>query len=131
MRKTHPYLYKSCMTIAILSIGLGLNFWFLTPAFMPLKIPKELVAPIFFICGVIKLGLLLFSHNRTYLRLSMALSIVIYLFWAIATTYDFFARSLTSLQLPMFVTGVAVLGLWQLLARFTEPATAEKIDEPN
>lgn len=123
MKNTHPNLYKTYLTYAVLSIALGLNFFFLTPAFMPFQLDKFRVGLPFLGCGIIKLMLLLFNSRNKWLRLSMALSVFIYTFWAGALTFDFFDRSLTSMQLPIFVLGLAALGYFLLIEPATNPAT--------
>lgn len=125
MRTTHPNLYKTYVAYAVLSIALGLNFLFLTPAFRPLETPGWAIGSIFLGCGLIKLTLLLLSTNHARLRLSMALSVVIYSFWAGALTFDFFRLSQTSLQLPLTYAGLAALGVLLLLEPFTNPATEQ------
>lgn len=124
MRNTHPNLYRTQMTLALLSIGLGFNFIILTPAFMPLTLPKEPIGLIFLGCGWPSLALLIFSPpGHMWLRVSMALSVAIYTFWAGALIYDFFDRSLTSLQLPLFTMGIAAIGFWWLIEPMINPAT--------
>lgn len=124
LKDLHPTLYKTYLLFAVLSIALGLNFYYLTPPFMPLSVPKEPVSLVFLGCGVIKLMLLLIKSKHSWLRLSMATSVAIYTFWAIALTADFFLRSQTSLQLPIFVMGLAALGGLLLLEPFINPVTA-------
>lgn len=126
MRDTHPTLYKTHMTFAVGSILSGLNFLFLTPAFMPLSIDKWPVGLIFLGCGIVQLTLLLLSRTRPFLlKASMALTVFIMMFWAGALTYDFFDRSLTSMQLPIFVLELAVIALWQFIEPLLNPATAK------
>lgn len=124
MRDTHPNLWKTYLAYAVLSIALGLNFLFLTPTFMPLDIPEWLIGLTLLACGVFKLDLLLLNSHNKWLRLSMALSVFIYSFWAVATTYDFFRLSQTSMQLPLTYMGLAVLGFLLLLEPAINPATA-------
>lgn len=123
MRNTHPNLYKTYITYAVLSVALGLNFLFLTPTFMPLDVPKWPIGFTLLACGVTKLMLLVPDLNSIWLRRSMALSVMIYSFWAAALTYDFFRLSQTSLQLPLTYMGLATVGLLLLLEPFTNPAT--------
>lgn len=129
MRNTHPNLYKTYMAYAVLSIALGLNFIYLTPTFMPLDMPKYPIGLAFLGCGAIKLTLLVLSevfpltYMRSWLRLSLSMSITIYSFWAGATTFDFFRFSQTSMQLPLMYMGAAVVGYILLLEPFTNPAT--------
>lgn len=123
MRNTHPNLYKTYMTFAVASISSGLNFIFLTPAFMPLSTDKWLIGLIFLGPGIVKLMLLLFGVNHLWLRTAMAVTVGIYTFWSMLLTYDFFDRSLTSLQLPIFVITLAILGFWWLVEPMVNPAT--------
>lgn len=124
MRNTHPNLWKTYMAFAVLSMALGLNFLFLTPTFMPLDVPKWPIGIALMGCSLIKLALLLLNGSNKQLRLSMSLSVLIYSFWAVATTYDFFSRSLTSMQLPLTYMGLAALGFLLLLEPAINPATA-------
>lgn len=125
MRNTHPNLYMTYMVFALLSIALGLNFLFLTPTFMPFDIPKELASLAFLGCGLIKLMLLLVNPSHTLLRLSMAMSVTIYSFWAGMLTFEFLRLSQTSMQLPLTYIGLAALGALLLLEPFSNPATAK------
>lgn len=125
MKDRHPTLWKVYLTYALGSILAGLNFIYLTPAFMPFDMPKWPVGLIFLSCGVIELLLLLFVSSATWLRRSMALTVFIYLFWVGALTYDFFARSQTSMQLPIFVLIGATVALFSLIEPFINPATAK------
>lgn len=123
MRNTHPFLYLAYAVYAVvLSIPLGLNMIFLTPAFMPLGIDKWWVGLAFLAEGLIKLVFLIRNRPDDWLRSSMGITIFVYLFWAAATTYDFFDRSLTSLQLPIFCAGVAASAVVLLAQGFTSPA---------
>lgn len=126
MKDTHPKLFRDYVIFAVGSILLGLNMFLLTPAFMPLSLDKWVVGLVFLGCGVIKTLILIFGRsNHKWLRLSMSLSVLIYSSWAVFTTYDFFASSLTSLQLPIFCLIVALLGLSSLPEPFTNPATGK------
>lgn len=125
MRNAHPTLYRTYLIYAVLSIALGLNFLFLTPAFMPLDIPKWPIGLALLGCGLTKLELLLLGRNSTWLRPSMALSVAIYSFWGGALTFDFVRLSQTSMQLPLCYLGLAALGLVLLDEPFTNPATVK------
>lgn len=128
MRNAHPNLYLTYMAYALLSIALGLNFLFLTPTFMPLDIDKWPIGLAFLSCGFVKLALLLFSSNHTWLRSVMALTVAMFAFWAGMTTFDFFRLSQTSLQLPLTYMGLAALGFLLLTEPFINPAT-EKVEK--
>lgn len=124
MRDTHPNLWKTYLAYAVLSIALGLNFLFLTPTFMPLEVPKWPIGLLLLGCGIVKLALLSRKSSNGWLRRSMALAVAIYLFWALALTYDFFRLDMTSMQLPLTYIGLATLGALLLLEPFINPATA-------
>jgi hypothetical protein len=130
MKKTHPNLFKIYVLYALLSLGIGLNFILLRPAFMPLDIPKIYVGFAFFGCGLIKTVLLHISNNHKLLRLSMAMSVVIYSFWAGVLTFDFIRLSQTSLQLPLTYIGLSLLGAILLFEPFMNPATETDIEKP-
>lgn len=126
MRNSHPNLYKTYITYATLSIALGLNFLFLTPTFMPLDISKWIIGLILLGCGVLKLSMLLLNYPTKWLRLSMALSVAIYTFWAGALTFDFVRFTQTSMQLPLAYIGLAVLGFILLTEPVSNPATKKQ-----
>lgn len=125
MRNTHPNLYKTYVAYAALSIALGLNFLFLTPTFMPLEVPKWPIGLLLLGCGLTKLVLLARNSSNIWLRRSMALSVAIYSFWAMALTFDFFRLFQTSMQLPLTYIGLSSLGVLLLLEPFINPATAK------
>lgn len=124
MRNTHPNLYKTYVTYALLSIALGLNFLFLRPAFMPLDMPRWPIGLVFLGCGVSKLLALMLPSPHVLLRLSMSLSVAIYTFWGGLLTFEFVRLSQTSLQLPLTYIGLAVLGVILLTEPLVNPATA-------
>lgn len=124
MRQTHPNLFETYRTLAVISIASGLNLFFLTPAFMPLSLDKWIVGIFFLSCGIGQAAFLWINpKDHIWLMVSMAFTVGVYTFWAGALTYDFFDRSLTSLQLPIFVIGLARLALIFLTEPFTNPAT--------
>lgn len=143
MNTTHPNLWKFYMLYALGSIGLGLNFLFLTPTFMPLDVPKWPIGLALLGCGLVKLTLLLITWDvlvlnvSTYsgLRTSMLLSVIIYSFWAVAIITDFFRLVVfgderMSLQLPLVYLIAAAAGGIFLTEPFSNPAM-KKLDEYN
>lgn len=133
MRKTHPTLFILYVIYTVALLALGFNFIFLTPAFMPLSIDntKWAIGLVFLGCGFLDLVLLLVNSYltpryedtmRPLLRFSMALSAITYGFWAVATTFDFFDRSQTSMQLPIYCALAAAFGFVLLTVPFTNPA---------
>lgn len=126
MRQAHPNLYLGYLTCIAVSVASGLNLIILTPPFMPISIDKWLIGMVFLSVGLIELALLLRGPaNRNWLRASMALTVLIYLFWAVLLTYDWYDRSLTSLQLPVWVIGGAAWSCWLLREPFKNPASAK------
>lgn len=128
MRDTHPTLWHFYLLYALLSMGLGLNFIFLTPAFMPLGIDKLVAGLAFCMCGLVKVGLLAGNAPNNLARLSMTVSVFLYGFWAAASTHDFFALDQTSLQQPILYVGLAAVAVRLLLS--TTAATALPITSP-
>lgn len=125
IRKTHPNLYLSLMIVAIMSIGLSLNFYFYTPTFNPYGINKEVVGAIFLILGFSQLIFLNLYHNLKLVRLVLAISISFMLFWGVSNTQQAFAGK-ASFQLPVLYIGLALIQLPLLVEPSTNPMTSSK-----
>lgn len=119
------YTHGAYAVFVVGSIALGLNMLFLTPAFMPLSLDKWLVGIVFLLHGVSKLlAFLLRGSSDTWPKVAMASTVAVHMFWFVATTYDFFARSLTSLQLPIFCAIVAAQGFIAFIQPSANPAAS-------
>jgi len=126
VRKTDPSQWRRYLGFAVLSLSLGLNFIFLTPAFLPLGIPSYLVGLAFGGSGVAQLTILTFTASGKAIRLSMAVTLCTYIFWAAALTFDYVRFSQTSMQLPMMYIALAGLGFLLL----EEPFASSRTDKP-
>lgn len=122
IRNTHPGLYHSITTVALMGLALGVNFWFSNPTFNPYDIPKNVIGFIFFALGVSQIVFLNVVRNLDMVRITLAVSIGWMTFWAIANTQQFFNGD-ASLQLPILYLTVALLQLPLLLEAPVNPMT--------
>lgn len=122
IRRTHPALYRSIMTLSIMSVGLAANFWTSTPTFTPYGINKNLVGAIFFTLGIYQLFFLNVWRDLRKVRIGLAFSLGWILFWGISNTQQAFAGD-ASFQLPILLISVAVLHLPLLVESPVNPMT--------
>lgn len=125
---THPNLYRGIMTFAFINIGLGLNFLFANPTFNPYQLDKSLIGAIFMTLGVSKVLFLNVSRSLKVVRVVMAAEVIFMLFWGIGTTITFF-QGLTSLQLFVLYSGLAMIELFLLQEPAVNPVTEIKNPE--
>ena len=126
LRRTHPNLYKAYTVYALACIMLGLNFFFLTPAFNPLDLSKYVPGGIFLAIGVAELVFLNAFRSTAWLRLSIAVMITAMFFWTGALVFDFIRLDQTSLQLPITFAALGLLAVPLLLEPPTNPITSIK-----
>jgi len=125
LRKTHPTLYRTYMTFALISIGLGLNFLLTNPTFNPYHIDKAIIGSIFVFIGLIKLVFLnIFRHLRL-IRIALAINIAFMIFWGVGSSFTFF-QGKTSLQLFVLYIGLSALELWLLQESPVNPMTEKE-----
>lgn len=125
LRKSHPTLYRSITTFALLSIALGLNFIFTTPTFNPYGIPLWIIGSIFITLGCLKLIFLNLYRNLGIVRVVMAAEVGFMVFWGIGSTITF-SQGKTSLQLFVLYVGMAVFELFLMVEPFFNPMTAKQ-----
>lgn len=128
VRLNHPTLYRSIMTFAVISIGLGLNFFFTNPTFNPYQIDKAMVGSVFMALGVGKIIFLNFKRNLRMVRLIMSMSIGFMMFWGVGSSITFF-QGRTSLQLFVLYTGLSALQMFLLLEPSLNPLTKQLKNE--
>lgn len=128
IRKTHPNLYISLMTIAVASIALGVNLHYFTPTFRPYGISEELIGACFSVLGLSQLIFLNLYHNLKLVRLVLAMSISFMLFWGLSNTQQSFAGK-ASFQLPILLITLAALQIPLLVEPSTNPMTSNKKKE--
>lgn len=124
LRKTHPGLYRATMVSALGSIGLALNFFFLTPTFQVYDVSYFIWATVFLGLGISKIVFLSIRRNLKLARLIMASSIAFLLFFGIGTMEPW-TMDEGSLQLPWLYLWLACLELPLLLEPFINPWTAK------
>jgi hypothetical protein len=125
IRKTHPGLYHSIMTLGVMSILLGGNFWYSRPAFNPYGWDKTWVGLVFFGLGVAKIVFLNVYRDLRMVRLTIAMAITWMCFWGFSNTQQFFAGK-TSLQLPILYVALSVIQIPLLLEAPVNPMTEKK-----
>lgn len=123
LRLSHPNWYRGIMVFALLSMGLGVNFWLTTPTFNPLAIPKEITGAIFFGLGVGKVVFLNAIRNLRAVRTIMATEIAWMCFWGVGTAITW-VQGKTSLQLFLLYVGMAVFEVFLLVEPPVNPLTA-------
>lgn len=124
LRKTHPNLFIALNILALTSVALSINFYFSKPTFNPYDIDKEVVAVVFFILGISQLIVLTLYHNLKLVRLAVAASVGILLFWGISNTQQGF-QGKASFQLPILYIALALLQLPLLIEPRTNPMTSD------
>lgn len=123
LRLSHPTLYRSIMTFAILSIFLGINFIFAKPTFNPYGIDYLIIGWVFITLGALKLFFLNIRRNVKAVRIVMSIEIMWMTFWGIGTTITFF-QGKTSLQLFILYIALTVFEMFLLFEPFSNPITA-------
>jgi hypothetical protein len=125
LRLSHPNLYRSIMTFAMLSIALGLNFLLTKPTFNPYNIPYWIIGVIFVSLGSLKIVFLNAWRNLRLIRYVMAGEVAFMIFWGTGTSITFF-QGKTSLQLFILYVGMAVFEVFLMIEPFFNPMTAQK-----
>lgn len=122
IRKRHPGLYHSIMTLGIMGVALAFNFWFSTPTFNPYDIPKDLIGVIWFLLGMSQLIFLNVFRNLRAVRIVLAISISFMFFWGASNAQQFF-NGKASLQLPILYMTIAILQIPLLVESPINPMT--------
>jgi hypothetical protein len=122
LRTAHPNLYKAITTFALISLGLGLNFLLIKPAFNQYHLSK-IMAVVFVVIGVAQLVFLNVVHRLPLLRLAMAAGVSSLFFYGGALTTYYFQTHSTSLQLPITYFGLSILQFALLIEPPTNPVS--------
>lgn len=118
IRRTHPNLYRSIITFAIITIALGLNFLLIKPAFNQYSL-SQVMAVVFFGSGVALIVLLNFLRSLRTLRWVMAFTVTSLCLYGGALTVYAYQTGKTSYQLPICYFGFTAL----LFLLLIEPAS--------
>lgn len=125
LRKSHPGLFRSILTVAFMGLGLGLNFWFTQPTFDPYGVNKDLIGTIFATLGISQLVFLVILRNLKMVRLTLTVSISWMMFWGLSNTQQYFAGN-ASLQLPMLFITISILQIPLLIESPVNPFTEKR-----
>lgn len=123
LRDTHPNLYFALMTVALMFVALGFNFWFGKVTFEQYGIPKQWIGTGFLVIGLSQLLFLNVRRNLDAVRVVLIVGIAYMLFWGIGTTETAF-QGKSSFQLFILYWGLAALQAPLLLEPFFNPVTA-------
>jgi hypothetical protein len=124
IRKKHPTLYHSIMTLGVMSIALAINFWTSNPTFNPYNIPKNFVGTVFAVLGVGQFVFTSVLRDLRAVRLTLTASVFWMLFWGASNLEQSFAGK-ASYQLPILYIALAVLQI-PLLIESPVNLTTEK-----
>lgn len=122
IRYTHPALYRSILTLSLMSVALAANFWTSTPTFSPYGIDKNLIGGVFCLLGVSQFVFLNVFHDLRKVRLGLAVSLTFILFWGLSNTQQAFAGN-ASFQLPILYVALAVMHIPLLIESPVNPMT--------
>lgn len=125
IRYTHPALYRSIMTLSLLSVALAVNFWTSNPTFNPYDIPKDIIGAVFGVLGVSQFLFLNVFHDLRKVRLGLAISLVFMFFWGISNAQQSLAGN-ASFQLPILYVALAVLHVPLLVEAPVNPTTEKQ-----
>lgn len=122
IRNTHPALYRSILTLSVMSVALAVNFWTSNPTFNPLGISKNIIGGVFFALGTSQFTCLNVLHNLRMVRLLLAVSLSFMFFWGAVNSLQSFAGN-ASFQLPILYVALAVIHVPLLIESPVNPMT--------
>lgn len=125
IRKTHPGLYRSLMSLSFMNMALAVNFWYSTPTFNPYDIPKNIIGWVFFLFGIVLIFFLNVWRDLRIIRIILAISISFMFFWGCSNAEQFFAGK-ASLQLPILYVTLAFLQIPLLTESPVNPMTEKR-----
>lgn len=129
LRKSHPLMFRVSLAIACIQSALALNFWGLgllpAPTFNPYGFDKNLVGMTFAVVALAQIVTLFLSRNLRVIRAMSAVSLGWMLGWAFTNTDQVFAGD-ASLQLPILLTGLAVIQLLLMAEPPVNPFTKRR-----
>lgn len=121
--RTHPNLFWSALTFALMSVGLGCNFLAFKPPFIAFEIDHRIVGVVFLVVGLIELAALLIVRNLKTIRATMAVGAGLMMLWGIGTSVTFFTNQ-TTFQLSILYAGLTILKWLWCREPFLNPATS-------
>jgi hypothetical protein len=124
LRYTHPNLYRMLISLSLVSITLGLNFFIFNPTFYVYNRSNYLWGTIFIVLGVSKIVFLNFYRSLKLVRICMATDFAYILFFGLGTMQPVLEGK-GSMQLPILYFGFAFTILALLIEPFINPWTAK------
>lgn len=122
LRSTHPTLYRSILTFALLSVGMAVSYWFgPAPTFNPYDINRDLVAGVFALYGIWQI-VFLNTHYLFMVRIGMAFAGVLMGAWGWANTFQVFAGK-ASWTLPLVFGAIGAVHFIFLTEAPVNPTT--------
>jgi hypothetical protein len=125
LRKSHPGLFHSILTVGCMGIAMALNFLLYRPTFNPYGVDKSIIGLVFAAIGLGQLVFLIGVRDLRLVRIMLAISISWMMFWGLSNTLQFFAGN-ASLQLPIMFVVVSILQVPLLLESPVNPFTEKK-----
>lgn len=125
LRKSHPGLYHSILTVGCMGVALACNFWFTRPTFNPYGIDKNIIGTVFAVIGLSQIVFLVVARDLRMVRLTLAISVGWMLFWGLSNTQQFFAGK-SSLQLPILFLVISALQFPLLVESPVNPFTEKQ-----
>lgn len=125
IRKTHPGLYHSLMTLSIMYVALAVNFWTSNPTFNPYGIPKDFIGAVFAVLGASLLVFLNLFRNLRLVRLVLAVSVSVMFWWGVSNSQQSFAGK-ASFQLPILYIILSIMQIPLLIEAPVNPMTEKR-----
>lgn len=122
--KTHPTVYWILMAIALVGIGLSINFFFLKPTFPIWGVPNRLWGAIFLLISINSIVSLNVHRRLGWIRTTMAISAAYFAIMAVGTTAPSW-KGEASFQLPLVYILVVIIHMRLLWEPFVNPETAK------
>lgn len=124
VRRTHPTLYRMLMAIALVGIGLSINFFFLKPTFPIWGVPNIIWGGIFLVVSINSIVSLNFYRRLEWVRATMGISTAYFAIMAVGTTAPSWKGD-ASFQLPLVYALVVAFQFFLLKEPFLNPETAK------
>lgn len=125
LRKSHPGLFHSILTVACMGVALAFNFWIFTPTFNPYGIDKNIIGIVFAVIGLGQLVFLIVVRDLRMVRIMLAVSISWMMSWGLSNTQQVFLGK-ASFQLPILFIVVSILQVPLLIESPVNPFTEKK-----
>lgn len=127
VRDTHPLLFRTYLTLGVVAVLLGLNFLFTTPTFNPYHLDYRVIGTVFLVTGLAEIICVLMVRRLSLMRLALAVSIGLKVFWGVGASFTFFQGD-ASLQLCICYLGMGAAVQFWLMLESPVTLTSEPIE---